>query len=191
MSISAHLGSILFAGLGLLLWSFAARALWFRVAMKGWPVEKGVVEDHRSRPSRRSTAVDVQVAFQHSGRALRVWCVSPTRAGFGRGSGEQGLRQKKARFPRGATVDIFVNPSRPEEAYLELPELHIVVALLAFGALLIAMSLAINPWVFGLVTEELAILGFMLVLGAVLTLIALSMGLALFRAYFPGPRKTR
>jgi len=41
------------------------------------------------------------------------------------------------------------------------------------------------------VTEEFATLGFMLVPGAVLTLIALSMGVALFRACFPGTQKRR
>ncbi len=188
MSIPALLGSLLFAAFGLLLWTHAARALRLRVEMRRWPVEKGVVQNHRTRPLVRATAVDVLVTFSHRNRDHSVWCRSPTSSAYGRGSEGQGLRQEKARFPLGATVDVYVNPRQPEEAFLEFPEIHMVVALLGFGALLIALSVAVNPAIRSLVTEESATLGFMLVLGAVLSVIAIFMAYALFRTYFPRRR---
>lgn len=188
MSIPALLGSLLFLGLGLLLWTLAARALRLRVEMRRWPVEKGVVQDHRTRPLVRATAVDILVTFAHRNRDHSVWCRSPTRSAYGRGSEGQGLRQEKARFPLGATVDVYVNPRQPEQAFLEFPEAHMVAALIGFGAVLIALSIAVNPEIRTLVTEELATLAFMLVLGAVLSVIAIFMAYALFRTYFPRKR---
>lgn len=188
MSIALLLGSLLFVGLGVLLWTLAARALRLRIAMRRWPIEKGVVQDHRTRPLVRSTAVDILVIFSHRNRDHIVWCRSPTGSAYGRGSEDQGLRQEKARFPLGATVDVYVNPRQPEQAFLEFPETHMVAALLGFGTVLIALSFAVNPAIRSLVTEELATLAFMLALGAVLSVIAIFMGYALFRTYFPRRR---
>ena len=188
MSIPALLGSLLFAAFGLLLWTLAVRALRLRAAMRRWPVEKGVVQNHRTRPLARATAVDVLVTFSHRNRDHTVWCRSPTSSAYGRGSEGQGLRQEKARFPVGATLDVYVNPRQPEQAFLEFPETHMVAALLGFGTVLIALSIAVNPAIRSLVTEELATLAFMLLLGAVLSVIAIFMGYALFQTYFPRKR---
>ncbi len=188
MSIPLFLGSLLFVGLGALLWTLAVRSLRLRAAMRSWPVEKGIVQDHRTRPSRSSIPVDVLVRFSHKGREHTVWCVSPTRSGYGRDGGEQGFRQEKARFKVSAEVDVYVNPREPEQAYLELPESHMIMALLCFGALLIALPVGMYLAAWFQLSEEMVTLGFMLLLGGVLTIFAISMGYALFRIYFPRRR---
>jgi Protein of unknown function (DUF3592) len=188
MSIPLLLGSLLSVGLGLLLWTLAARALKLRRAMRRWPLEKGIVRNHRTRIQQRSVQVDVLVRFSHKDREHAIWCASPTGSAYGPGSGDQGLRQEKARFPVGATVDVYVNPREPEQAFLELPESHMVVALLCFGALLIGLPVGMYLPAWFEFTEEMADLGFMLLLGAVLSVFAISMGYALFRTYFPQRR---
>jgi len=188
MSIPLLLGSLLFVGLGVLLWTLAARALRLRMAMRRWPIEKGIVRDHRPRPLQRSVRVDVLVSFAQQGREQAIWCASPTGSAYGPGSGGQGLRQEKSRFPVGATVDVYVNPRQPEQAFLELPESHMVVALLCFGALLIGLPVGMYLAAWYELTEEMVELGFLLLLGAVLTVFAISMGYALFRIYFPRRR---
>jgi hypothetical protein len=157
--------------------------------MKRWPVEEGLVLDHRTRRAIRAVAVDVLVSFRHAGRDFRVWCVSPTRAAYSAGSGDQGFRQEKKQFPKGAAVSVHVNPARPDEAYLELPEQHMIVLLLGFGGLFMVGAVALGLAVAGRLTEEMATIAFFLTLGGVLSAVAISMGLALFRAYFPKRQK--
>ena len=160
--------------------------------MKSWPVEEGLVLDHRTRRAIRAVAVDVLVSFRHAGRDFSVWCVSPTHAAYSAGSGDQGFRQERRQFPKGATVPVHVNPVRPDEAYLELPEQHMIVLLLSFGGLFMAGAVVVGLAAAGRLTEEMATIGFFLTLGGVLSALAISMGVALFRAYFPRrPRGSR
>lgn len=184
MFTPALLGSILLALVGLLLWRNAVAALSLRAAMKRWPVEEGVVLKHRTERAMRAVRVDTLVSFRHAGQDHTVWCGSPTRAAYGPGSGDQGVRFEMKRFPVGATVPVHVNPGRPEEAYLELPEQHMIVPALGFGALALVWSATVGLTASGRLTEEVASLVFFLTLGGVLSVAAISMSVALCRAYF-------
>jgi hypothetical protein len=97
--------------------------------------------------------IDVQVRYEYSGQVFQVWCRSPTRNGYGRAD-SQAERQMAARFPRGTSQQVFVNPATPAEAFLILPEPHILAMLAG---------------------------GFMLVVGIVLAVVAVFAGIALWR----------
>ena len=107
-----------------------------------------------------------------------VWSRSPTRSAYGRAD-RQAERQVAARFPRGSTQQVFVNPASPEEAFLELPEPHMLAMMAGGGILLIALAVAVAaPPVFG-VEQEVVTLGFMLVVALVLVVVAVFAAVAL------------
>jgi len=186
------IGALLFVGfllaLALTLWAIAARALRLRAVMRRWPTETARVRDYRTRKGVRSVAVDVQVAFTHRGRSYVVWCTSPTRSAYGRGAGNP-EEMERARFPRGSEQRVFVNPDHPETAYLELPEAHMIVLLLGGGALFAALAATLVLSATDALPQDLISLGFMLVLGVVLSAFAVAMGIALWRA--PSLRRRR
>jgi hypothetical protein len=111
--------------------------------------------------------IDVEVSYRHQGRDHTVWCRSPTGSGYGRGT-VQAERQVATIFPVGSTHPVYVNPDRDGEAFLVLPELHMLAVLVGFGVILVGLATAlILPLATG-IDQERATLGFMLLLGVVL-----------------------
>jgi|EndMetStandDraft_5_1072996.scaffolds.fasta_scaffold20109_2 uncharacterized protein DUF3592 len=172
--------------LGLLLWRLAWRYIRLRAAMRGWPRASAQVLDYRSELSRSSRSIDVKVRYQYNGRQIETWCRSPTGSGYGRGD-VQASRQVAAKFPRHSSQQVYVNPATPEEAFLELPEPHMLAMLIGGGAILVGMVFApVAAVVFG-GGEEMARLAFMIVLGLALSGIAVFAAIALWRT--PRPRR--
>jgi hypothetical protein len=176
-------GPLLFAigvtAAGLYLWQLAWRYVRLRQAMRSWPRASGQVLGYRTRVSSSSRRIDVQVRYRYEGQDFEVWCTSPTRSAFGRAD-TQAERQVAARFPRHSSQQVFVNPATPGEAFLVLPEPHILAMLAGGGMLLVALAVAVvAPQLFG-VDQEIVTLSFMLVLGLVLTVIAAFAAVALW-----------
>lgn len=174
--------------LGLLLWRLAWRYLRLRRAMRGWPRVPAEVMGYRTELGRSSRRVDVEVRYQYNGQTRQVWCGSPTRSSYGRDA-PQASAQVAAKFPRGSRQQVFVNPATPDEAFLELPEPHMLAMLIGGGTMLVALPLALMmPAIFG-VDEEIVKLAFMLLFAVVLAVIAVFTGIALWRT--PRPRWPR
>jgi hypothetical protein len=178
-------GVLLFAAgvtaAGLYLWRLAWRYVQLRQAMRSWPRVPGQVLGYRTQVSSSSRRIDVQVRYRYEGRDFEVWCRSPTRSAFGRADVQAG-KQVAARFPRQATQQVFVNPATPGEAFLVLPEPHILAMLAGGGVLLVALAVAVvSPQLFG-VDQEVVTLSFMLVLGLVLAVMAVFAAIALWRS---------
>jgi hypothetical protein len=172
--------------MGLLLWRLAWRYIRLRRAMRGWPRASAQVLDYRSEFSRSRHSIDVKVRYQYNGRLIETWCRSPTRSGYGRGD-VQASRQVAAMFPRHSSQQVYVNPATPEEAFLELPELHMLAMLIGVGTILVGLVFTtVAPVIFG-VGEEIAKLAFMIVLGLALSVIAVFAAIALWRT--PRPRR--
>lgn len=173
---------------GLYLWRLAWGYLQLRRAMRKWPRVPAQVLAYRTKLGARSHRVDVQVSYQYNGQARQVWCGSPTRSGYGRGDA-QASRQVAAKFPRGTWQQAFVNPATPEEAFLELPEPHMLAMLAGAGTMLVAVAFAlVTPLVFG-VDRELVTLVLMLVFAVVLSVFAVFAAIALWRTPRPRWRK--
>jgi hypothetical protein len=165
---------------GLHLWRLAWRYLQLRRAMRSWPRVSAQVLGYRTERGASSRRVDVQVRYQYNGQALEAWCRSPTRSAYGRGD-LQASKQVAARFPRGTSQQVFVNPARPEEVFLELPEPHMLAMLIGGGMMLVALALAVvTPDLLG-VDQEIVTLVFMLVLAVVLAVLAVFAAIALWR----------
>jgi hypothetical protein len=177
-------GVLLFAvgstALGLHMWRLVWRYLRLRRTMRGWPRVPARVLGYRTRRGVSSGRIDVQVRFDYEGRELQVWCRSPTRSAYGRGA-MQAEKQMAARFPRGTSQLAFVNPASPGEAFLELPEPHMLAMLAGGGMLLVALAAALALPAIVDVQQEIATLGFMLVVGGVLAVIAVFAAIALWR----------
>lgn len=177
-------GPLLFAigsaALGLYLWYLTWRYLQLRRAMRSWPQVPALVLGYRTTLSRSSRRIDVKLRYQYDGRVITMWSRSPTRSAFGRGD-LQAEKQVAARYPRGRSRQVFVNPATPEEAFLELPEAHMLAMLVGGGMILVALAFAVAlPNVYD-VDQELVVLGFMLVLAAALTVVAGFAAFALWR----------
>lgn len=167
-----------------LLWA-VWRYLRLRTAMRQWPRVPARVVGYRTEFGVRSRRVDVQVRYDYGGRAFEVWSGSATRAGYGR-SDVQAERHVAATYPRGTSHQVFVNPERPEEAFLEPPEPHLLAMMVTGAALLIGIPIVpLLPGLFDLDPEVVKMV-FMLVLAAALTLVAVFAGIALLR-----PRRRR
>jgi hypothetical protein len=177
---SALLFAIVLAAAGLFLWRLAWRYLRLRRAMRGWPRAAAEVLGYRSAPSRSSRRIDVRVRYQYDGRAYDVWCRSPTRSAYGRGD-VQAERQMAARFPRGTSHQVFVNPATPDQAFLELPEPHMLAFIIGGGALLMAFAFATVTPVFFEVDQEIVTLVFFLAVAIVLAPMAVFAAIALWR----------
>lgn len=176
------------AALGVLLWVIAWRGWRKRVAMRRWPTAPAVIRGYRTRvsPSRsRSLAVDVEVSYRHEGRDYTVWCVSPTGSRYGSGSG-QAERQEAAAFPVGSTHPVYVNPARADEAFLILPEAHMLAILVGAGAILVARAVTLVLPVNAGVPDDMLFMAFV---GVVLSALVVFLGVALFKA--PRPRRRR
>lgn len=174
--------------LGLHLWRLVWRYLRLRRTMRGWPRVPAQVIGYRTEPGARSRRVDVQVRYQHNGQTRQVWCVSPTRSAYGRGDG-QASRQVAAKFPPGSSQQVFVNPATPDEAFLELPEPHMLAMLAGGGTILVALAFVlVTPVVFG-VDEEIVKLAFMLVVAVALAVMAVFSAIALWHT--PRPRSPK
>lgn len=184
------LGAVFLASLAGLLCALGLRSLRKRWRMKRWGRVPGVVRDHRTRSfsSSSGTHVDFQVAFQQGGREHIVWCISPTRAGYGRGAG-QGVENEIANRPPGSAVQVYLNPENPQEAYLELPEQHVIVFLFGGSLILAAFAVTVVLQAFNLLPPELVELGFFALMGMVLFGIIISTSIGLFNAPKRAPRK--
>lgn len=182
-------GPLLFAvgvtAAGLHLLQLAWGYLRLRKTMRSWPRVPALVLGYRTELSRSSRRVDVQVRYEYDGRALEIWCRSPTRSAYGRGD-QQAQKQEEANYPLGTWQQVFVNPATPKEAFLELPEPHMLAMLGGGGTLLVALAAAVAlPDVFGVEQETVTLL-FFLVLAGVLAVIAVFAAIALWRR--PRPR---
>jgi Protein of unknown function (DUF3592) len=172
------LGSAVLAALGVLLWVMAWRGWRKRGAMRRWPTAPASIRGHRTRRSGRSLMIDVEVSYRHEGRDHTVWCRTPMGTGYGRGT-VQAERQVATIFPVGSTHPVYVNPERADEAFLTLPEPHMLAVLVGFGVILVGLATAlIVPVAIG-IDQELATLAFMLLLGVVLTVLVIFLGAAL------------
>jgi hypothetical protein len=180
------LGTAVLAAFGLLLWAKAWRVWRMRVAMQRWPTAQASIRDHRTRVSGRSLAVDVEVSYRHEGRDYRVWCRSPTGSGYGRDT-VQAERQVATIFPVGSTHPVFVNPRDAGEAFLVLPEVHMLAMLVGGGTILVGIATALALPLVTAIDQELATLAFMLLLGVVLSVLVIVFGVALART--PRPRR--
>jgi hypothetical protein len=181
MTIGEQALTFVLSGLGVLLWVLAARAIRLRLAMKRWPVVPGIVRDGRIRVNRRNQYVDVQVAYRIDGRESVTWCPSPTGAGYARGSSGGGAERDLAKTPTGSTINVHANPMRPSEAYLRLPEPHIITAMAGGGLILVGVAAASAFLALGLVAEQTIVFTFMLMLGVLLTCFAAAATVELFR----------
>jgi len=182
----ALLGSTVPAALGVLLWVLAWRGWRKRVAMRRWTTALASIRGHRTRMSGRSLMIDVEVSYRHEGRDYTVWCVSPTGSGYGRGT-VQAERQVATIFPVGSTHPVYLNTTRDGEAFLVLPELHILAVLAGAGAILVGVATTLVLPLATDIDEELATFGFMALLGVVLTVLVIVLGAAL--ATTPRPRR--
>jgi Protein of unknown function (DUF3592) len=187
----ALFGSTVIAALGVLLWTKAWRHWCQRAAMRRWSTAPAVIRGYRTRvsPSRsRSRAIDVEVSYRHAGRDYTVWCVSPTGSRYGSGSG-QAERQEAAAFPVGSTHPVYVNPAHADEAFLILPEAHMLATLVSAGAILVAVAAAVVLPVTTTLPQETITLAFMALLGVVLSVLVIFLGVALIKT--PRPRRRR
>ena len=184
---SALLFAVGVTAAGLQLWRLVWRYLRLRRAMRGWPRVAAEVLGDRTELSRGSRRIDVQLRYVHEGRMYEVWSRSPTRSAYGRGDRQAG-RQVAALYPPGSTQQAFVNPATPAEAFLELPEPHMLAMMAGGGTLLIALAVAVPP-VFG-VDPEIVTLGFMLVVALVLAVVAVFAAVALWPRRRRPPRGT-
>ena len=107
----AILGPTVLAALGVRLWTQAWRHWRQRTAMRRWPTARASIRRYRTRVSRSSRKVDVEVTYRHEDRDHTVWCMSPTRSGYGRGT-VQAERQVATIFPVASTHPVYVNPAR-------------------------------------------------------------------------------
>ncbi|MEO5820520.1 MAG: DUF3592 domain-containing protein [Vicinamibacteraceae bacterium] len=180
------LGTTVLAALGVLLWLMAWRGWRKRVAMRRWPRTPASIRGHRTCVSGRSLTVDVEVSYRHEGRDYTVWSGSPTGSGYGRGA-VQAERQVATIFPVGSSHPVYVNPMRADEAFLVLPELHMLAVLVGSGVILVGLATALILPVVTAIDQELATLGFMTLLGVVLTVLVIFLGAALART--PRPRR--
>lgn len=184
MNAAAVLFPLVLSGLGGLLAALAIRDLAKRRAMKRWPVTTATVLGFRlrGRGLREPRHVDYQVSFAHEGETRVAWCSSPTKAAFGRSGWPASIEaEAERRHPAGSTAPLRVNPDRPEEAYLTLPEPH-VLAMQAGGSALLLLAAAATalPPLLGLGEEEAHLLLFV-VAGLVLAGVAVAFAVALFR----------
>lgn len=168
------------AALGLFLLTLVWHYLRLRTAMRRWPRVPARVVGYRTELGVRSRRVDVQVRYDYDGRAFEVWSGSATRAGYGRDA-VQAERHVAVTYPRGSSPLVFVNPARPEEAFLEPPEPHLLAMMVAGAVLLIGIPVSLlAPMLFGLDPEVVKMV-VMLVLAAALSLVAVFSGIALLR----------
>ncbi len=179
------LGPAVLAALGPLLWVMAWRGWRKRVAMRRWPTAPALIRGHRTRASWSSLAIDVEVSYRHEGRDYAVWCRSPTGSGYGRGT-VQAERQVATIFPVGSTHPVYVNPGRDGEAFLVLPEFHVLAMLIGGGTIFVGLGTALALPLATSLDQELATLAFMLLLGVVLTVLVIVLGAALVKT--PRPR---
>jgi len=136
-SMAAILGVI-----GLLFWSAGGMVAKYR-RMRQWPRVPGRTRDARTLPmTREAFRLEVQVDFNYGGKRRRVWCGSPGKVGYtrtyARGELEKFNRKMEA-LKSGEDVTVIVNPDDPTEAYLRMPELHMMIALVLGGVLFLAV----------------------------------------------------
>jgi hypothetical protein len=119
--LSDLLGATPVAALGALFSIMAWQGWRMRIAMRQWPTAPALIRGYRERFSlRRSTWVDVEVRYRYQGRDYTAWCASPTGTAYA-GDMRQARRQVARIFPIASTHDVYVNPTRADEAFLMLP----------------------------------------------------------------------
>jgi hypothetical protein len=179
-------GLLLCAALGVLLWVKAWRGWRLRGDMQRWPTASAEIRGYRTRPSVKSTHVDVEVSYRHEGRDYTVWCRTPMGTGYGRGYA-QPERQVAASFQVGSTHPVYVNPTNPAQAFIVLPEPHMLAILVGCGIILVGLGMALGLPLMCTMNQEQATLWFFLLVGAVLSLLVVFFGVALYR--LPRPRR--
>ncbi len=189
MNWGALLISIGMIAVGLHLWRLAWRYSQLRRAMGRWPCVPAKVLGYRTVVESNSSKVDVRLRYSYGDQEFRIWTASPTRSGYGREDAGQAEKQVAARFPRNTVHSVFVNPTVPEEAFLELPEAHMLAMLVAGGMVLIALSIAVLAADLLDIDQELVTLGFMLVLGVALALVAVFTAFAFWSSWRRSTRR--
>ena len=156
--------------------------------MRRWPTAPALILGYRTRvsPSRsRSRAIDVEVSYRHEGRDYTVWCVSPTSSSYGPGA-VQAERQVATSFPVRSTHPVYVNPARADEAFLTLPEAHMLAILVGAGAILVARAATLVLPVNTALPEDMVFMAFV---GVVLSVLVVFLGVALVKAPRPCRRR--
>jgi hypothetical protein len=82
-----------------------------------------------------------------------------------------------------------VNPAHADEAFLILPEAHMLAILVGAGVILVAVAAAVVLPVTTTLPQETIALAFMALLGMVLSVLVIFLGVALFKT--PRPRRRR
>ncbi len=138
------LAPLIFLGPAILLWWLAARDIRKYFRMRSWPRVEGVIREVRTRPmTRHSVAVEVHMEYSWEGQAKSPWCGSPTRSGFGvkTAADQTALKKRVASYVIGSSRDVLVNPDNPDEAYIRLPEWHMMVVCMVGGMLFAALAI--------------------------------------------------
>lgn len=135
-NLAALTMALVLCGGGVFLFVLFVRRLLLRIAMRRWPRMRGIVREHRVHSQRNRHGAGhhrpiVTVECTSAGRKWRVHCDSPTRLGF---ATENAARSHMERFPRGESVEIYVDPNNPQRAFLVLPEMSALL-LLSLGSL--------------------------------------------------------
>lgn len=125
----------------LLLWGLAVRDALKSCRMARWPRVLGAVCATRTRPGTRGVVkLDVQMRFPFEGQEITTWCPSPTGAGFSVRSpaDRQAFDRRVADWKAGMSHRVIINPDDPLEAYVRMPEWHMLAALVIAGFVWIA-----------------------------------------------------
>ena len=116
------------------LFTLGVRALRERVRVARWPCVEGRVVGHSIHSRPKHHRPQFLVEYRVGNRTLKTLCESPTRAGY---SADLAAKKRLEDYPVGSKVLLYVDPNRPERAYLWLPELFVAAAMI-LGALLFA-----------------------------------------------------
>jgi hypothetical protein len=144
------LAPLLFLGPAIALWWVAGRDARKSFRMQSWPHVEGVIRDVRTRPmTRHSVAVEVQMDYSWEGQTKSRWCGSPTRSGFGvkTAADQIALNTRVASYVIGSSRDVLVNPDNPDEAYIRLPEWHMIIVCMVGGMLFTVLAILLAFYV--------------------------------------------
>ena len=111
--------------------------------------------------------------------------VSPTGRSYGPGA-VQAERQVATSFPVRSTHPVYVNPARADEAFLTLPEAHMLAILVGAGAILVARAATLVLPVNTALPEDMVFMAFV---GVVLSVLVVFLGVALVKAPRPCRRR--
>lgn len=111
--------------------------------MWNWPrVPALALRAHTSSLGTDGVRVEVEVEYEFAGKRRRVWSGVPDRTGYR--SGQPALDRIVEKYTGGKPITVIVNPENPDESYLRMPSLFIllmmILASFAFPAALLFPS---------------------------------------------------